>query len=78
MNPKNKECVYNENSEAHKKVLEIHEKDKNWEFYPGIENVEMHFCYECDFCKMWGKSPEEEKEIKKAYAKQLEEEYGGY
>ena len=49
-----KKCVYNTSSKAYKEVLHFHEKNKNWEYYPGIEDIQMGTCYKCNRCGLWG------------------------
>lgn len=51
---KDEKCVYNKSSELYKEVLEFHEKEKDWEYYPGIESIQMDTCYKCNRCKIWG------------------------
>lgn len=51
---KDEKCVYNKESKAFKECLEIHEKDKDWEYYPGLKDLQMSTCYDCNRCGIWG------------------------
>lgn len=31
----------------------------------GVEDLLTNICYDCDKCKMWGKTPEEEEELRR-------------
>ena len=73
------ECVYNFNGSVYKKALkEFKECPKEIRELYGFHEAQMHYCYKCDYCKMWGHSPEEQEEIRKAMYRQIEEDYGLY
>ena len=73
------ECVYNFNGNAYKKRLEEYKKKpKEVKALFGFGESQMNYCYNCDYCKKWGHSPEEEKEIKKAMDRQIKDDYGLY
>lgn len=48
-------CVYNEESDAFKKVKELDDIYCEDEFYSGIKDLQMDVCYDCNRCGIWGK-----------------------
>ena len=52
---KDNKCVYNESSDAHKRILKFDEEHKNDKYYSGLADLSISVCYECNRCGMWGK-----------------------
>lgn len=73
-------CVYNPNGSKYKRTLKEYKElpDEEKGLSGGFYEIQIGECYDCDYCKKWGKSPEEQKEIIKAFNKQMEEDYGLY
>lgn len=48
-------CVLNMSSKPYQNVLKIHEREKDNKYYPGIDDLIISSCYNCNRCGIWGK-----------------------